>query len=90
MMEKSCQSFGDRSFAAAAPATVECFTSCDTGNLDHCSILILTGNLSFEIAFVALYGMYSIINRPGRLFNFGTTRVGAYYFPYIFNKRGHF
>ena len=42
-----------------------------------------------------MYIPYSI-NCPGRLFNFGPmrvgtySRVGAYYFPNIFNKRGHF
>ena len=39
---------------------------------------------------------YYSINRPGRLFNFGPmrvsaySRVGAYYFPNIFSKQGHF
>ena len=32
-----------------------------------------------------IYLIYSI-NRPGRLFNFGPMRVGAYYFPNIFSK----
>ena len=35
------------------------------------------------------YRIYSI-NRPGRLFHIGPTRVGAYYFPNILRKQGHF
>ena len=38
---------------------------------------------------VHCYRIYSI-NRPGRLFHFGPMRVGAYYFPNIFSKQGHF
>ena len=30
------------------------------------------------------------VKRPGRLFNLGPMRMGAYYFPNIFSKRGHF
>ena len=36
-----------------------------------------------------VYRIYSI-NRPGRLFNFGSMRVGACYFPNIFSRRGQF